>query len=117
MIRAYIRENLPMDSLEITLIQGSDGTPRRIMGMVDPAAGIFRWEDLPEDSRHDVTPTLHLGDDEARALLEALVRHYNGAEDTRALRRDYDAERMRVDTLTSALMNVTQMLATPSAVR
>jgi hypothetical protein len=41
------------------------------------------------------------------------VRHYGGAEDTRALRRDYDAERERVDALTAALVDVTRRLASP----
>ena len=45
----------------------------------------------------DPGPTFHLRDEEARALLEALIRHYQGAEDTRSLRKDYDAERARVD--------------------
>jgi hypothetical protein len=40
---------------------------------------------------------LVLDNDEARALLTALLRHYDGGEDTRSLRRDYDAERKRVD--------------------
>ena len=52
-------------------------------------------------------PTLTLPADHARALLDGLTRHYRGAEDTRALRRDYDAERARVDKLTGALIAIT----------
>jgi hypothetical protein len=44
----------------------------------------------------DIDP-LVLTDDMARALLTALIRHYDGGEDARSLRRDYDAERKRVD--------------------
>lgn len=40
---------------------------------------------------------LVLTHDAARALLTSLLRHYDGGEDTRSLRRDYDAERKRVD--------------------
>lgn len=58
-------------------------------------SGFDSWETLEPNT--DVEPTFALGDDASRALLEALVRHYQGAEDTRALRRDYDAERRRVD--------------------
>jgi hypothetical protein len=39
------------------------------------------------------------------------VRHYQGAEDTRALRQDYNAERKRVDELTKVLSDVTKTLA------
>lgn len=114
MIRAYIREDFPGMYLEISLVQVSDDVPRRILRIVDADAGVYRWEDLPEQPPRDLTPTLQIGDSEARALLEALTRHYGGAEDTRALRRDYDAERTRVDTLTAALVDVTRRLAEPS---
>ena len=114
MIRAYIRENLPGMFLEIALIQVTDDVPRRILRVVDATTGTWQWEDLPDTPPRDLAPTLQLGDSEARALLEALTRHYGGAEDTRALRRDYDAERTRVDTLTAALVDVTRSLAEPA---
>lgn len=44
----------------------------------------------------DLEP-LRLRDDLARSLLTALLRHFDGGEDTRSLRKDYDAERKRVD--------------------
>jgi hypothetical protein len=50
----------------------------------------------PPNVEVDLEP-LVLDDDAARALLSALLRHYDGGEDTRTLRRDYDAERKRVD--------------------
>jgi hypothetical protein len=111
MIRAYIREDLPGMFLEIALIQLADDVPRRILRVVDGSAGVYRWEDLPDEPTRDLAPTLQLGDSEARALLEALARHYGGADDVRALRRDYDAERKRDDTLTSALTGVTLALS------
>lgn len=60
-----------------------------------------------------VAPTLVLSDEIARPLLDALSRYYNGAEDTRALRRDYDAERKRTDTLIDHLGSVARTLAEP----
>lgn len=60
----------------------------------------------------EVQPTFTLTDGECRALLEALTRHYSGTEDTRALRRDYDDERKRVDRLAEALTGITRDLAT-----
>lgn len=99
MIRAYIREDLPGMYLEIALIQVADDVPRRILRIVDAGGGVYRWEDLPEQPPRDLAPTLQIGDSEARALLEALIRHYSGATDTRTLRADLDYERRRVDEL------------------
>jgi hypothetical protein len=59
-------------------------------------------------------PNLALDDITGRALLDALMRHYHGAEDTRALRRDYDAERARVDKLTDAIADLAATLAEPA---
>lgn len=61
-----------------------------------------------------VKPTFTLTDGEARALLEALTRHYHGAEDTRALRRDYDDERKRVDRLTETLSVIARQATAPA---
>jgi hypothetical protein len=48
-------------------------------------------------------------------LLTSLGRHFDGAEDMRALRRDYDAERQRVDRLTGALIQLAAgLLADPA---
>ena len=62
---------------------------------------ISRLEDgqpFPDDH------VLSVREDHARALLQALVEHFQGAEDTRALRRDYDHEKQRVDRLVDALI-------------
>ncbi|MEV4672721.1 hypothetical protein AB0K34_13785 [Actinomadura sp. NPDC049382] len=103
MIRAYIREDLPGMFLEIALIQVADDVSRRILRVVDGSAGVYRWEDLPDEPPRDLAPTLQLGDSEARALLEALARHYGGASDTRTLRADLDYERRRVDELIAVM--------------
>jgi hypothetical protein len=42
-------------------------------------------------------PGLRIPDDVAKALLDALLDHYRGGHDARELRKDYDAERARVD--------------------
>lgn len=73
----------------------------------NPGTGIQQYVEhgYPATALEPVEP-LHLSDDDARALLAALIRHYDGGEDTRSLRRDYDAERKRVDLLISALLPV-----------
>jgi hypothetical protein len=57
------------------------------------------------DTESSPRPSFSLDEDEARALLQALVRHFDGGEDTRSLRKDYDAERKRVDLLIDKLAN------------
>jgi hypothetical protein len=42
-------------------------------------------------------PGLRIPDDVAKALLDALLDHYRGGHDARELRKDYNAERARVD--------------------
>lgn len=112
MIRAYIREDFPSDCLDIAIIENPEDGPRRILVLEDFAGSFgYRWEELDTNSPGPAKPTIRLTDSAARALLESLTRHYSGAEDTRALRRDYDAERKRVDDLTSALANLAQNLA------
>src|SRR5690348_4972406 len=57
-----------------------------------------------EPVREPAEPSFRVDEDEARALLQELIRFFDGGEDTRTLRRDYDAERSRVDKLTDALI-------------
>lgn len=56
--------------------------------------------------RDDVKPTMRLPMDLGRELLNSLMNHYHGADDARALRRDYDEERKRVDRLTAAMIEI-----------
>ena len=49
-------------------------------------------------------PELHIEEDVAKALLEALAEHFGGTVDTRTLRKDYLAERARVDKLIEKLI-------------
>ena len=52
-------------------------------------------------------PDLFLDQDAARALYEALADHFgHGGTDTRALRRDYEAERKRVDKMIDTVLDV-----------
>lgn len=119
MIRAYIGEDIIGRSLAISLVEENEGSyPSSILRISEPSSdnATYRWEPIG-DPGTEIAPTLRLRDVDARALLEALVRHYNGAEDTRALRRDYDAERKRVDQLVATLGTVVTGLAQPQAER
>lgn len=77
---------------------------RRLMRMDSDGSWIL--EPFEDPAAGPVTPTFRLPDEGPRALMEALARYYHGDGDTRALRRDYDAERGRVDKLTDALIGI-----------
>lgn len=62
---------------------------------IDPAA---------DTSSH----TLSMPTDMARALHEALSRHFGGVQDAQTLRKDYEAERQRVDRLIEHVANPTR---------
>lgn len=73
-------------------------------------AGITQW--FPDGTRKFVpngeydemaVPSFRMDELHARALLEVLLNYYQGGDDTRALRKDYDAERVRVDKMIDAL--------------
>jgi hypothetical protein len=87
--------------------ENAAGMPYRALHFGE--GGSREWEHVT-DVYAGRAPTLVLEDDEARALLDALTRYYHGAEDTRALRRDYDDERKRVDRLTSILGDLAKAL-------
>lgn len=111
MIRAYITEDFPADAVKIAIVrQPEDGRPEAILRVIDDAPR-FRWEAI-EPNGGPIEPTMMLREDEARALLDSLTRHFQGAEDTRALRRDYDREWARGDALMRVLSDVTMALAT-----
>ncbi|BBH17527.1 hypothetical protein Back2_18140 [Nocardioides baekrokdamisoli] len=74
--------------------------PRLVLRFAPP-----ELETAPDDFE-SIDGRLFLADEDARALYEALAEHYGHAEnDVRALRRDYDAERSRVDRLVGALID------------
>jgi len=56
-------------------------------------------------------PTLAIPRDFAIALMNALLQHFQGAEDTQTLRGDYLHERERVDKLIGAVVDLAVELA------
>ena len=62
------------------------------------------WDDV--DPAGIVEPTIKLPGEAARALLDALLRHYQGASDMHTVRSDLLHERERVDKLTSGLLQI-----------
>lgn len=111
MIRVYIRESFFGDSLAVFIIRQNE-YDKQILRMRD---GQRHWDELPPPGSavtgDNEEPSFEIPFDVGHAVLDALVRHYQGAEDTRALRRDYDAERARVDEQSRAIADIARMLA------
>lgn len=103
MIKVYIVEQRIGAGVDISIV--SHGQHR------DDVSAILRldehgyssWEALRDESR-EVRPSFSLSSDQVRALHEALTQHFHGAEDTRALRKDYDHEKQRVDKMLDAFI-------------
>ena len=105
MIRAHVTDT-GWGDVRITIIaHPAEGSTMRPYVLRLGTGSVRLMEDLAEPPVV-IDPTFTLSDDEGRALLDGLTRYYHGAEDTRALRRDYDDERGRVDKLTDAVLDV-----------
>ena len=98
--RAHIESDWIRDGVKIAVLLNADAGVRTYVRWPEPivASRVEPDEAEPEDA------WLPLPTDAARALYEALADHFgHSGHDTRALRRDYDAERGRVDKLIAHL--------------
>jgi hypothetical protein len=75
-----------------------DGT----FSIVKPAELVVQRLEPDAAAAHQ-DPFLRIEDDMARAVLDALAAHYGGTLDARQLRKDYEAERRRVDKMIDRL--------------
>lgn len=107
MIRAHIFDNFHSFGFSVAFVNECEGMPREVARF--DGGSFAGWETVV--SGEQVKPAVVLDDNMGRALLDALTRHYHGAEDSRALRRDYDDERKRVDRLAGILGSVVHALA------
>jgi hypothetical protein len=111
LINVHIREQLVSEALDVFVVRQCD-SERYLLHTEN--SSVFRWDEVPTGAAvSDVIlePTFVLPFDSGRVLLEALTRHYQGAEDTRQLRKDYDAERKRSDGLINALVDIARASA------
>lgn len=101
--QVYVQQSFQMlQGIGLWLVERRqyDAVPVTTVGQ--PAEIVYA--DQPEHAAAPERPTLLLSDDMGRALLDALSAHYGGHSDVRSLRKDYDAERKRVDKLTDAIV-------------
>jgi hypothetical protein len=117
MIRAYIHDNYFGPSIAVSIVRdyGNEDDrglrpPAHILRFESCGEGedlglIETWRELDPQSASS-EPTLRLGHQEAIALMTGLARHFQGVDDQRMLRQDYQAERKRVDELVGILGDV-----------
>ena len=95
--KARIEYDLVCDGPKIAILR-ERGSRREVIQW-----GALSVKVIEEADHATVAPDeswLYLPEDDARALYEALTDYFgHGGHDTRALRKDYDAERARVDRL------------------
>lgn len=99
-IEARVSDQMLIDGIAVSIVMRSEG---RVVRVLRNDGDFMTWEDVPEPLA--VTrPTFTLQGECARALLDALLRHYQGASDMHTVRSDLLHERQRVDKLTDAVI-------------
>jgi hypothetical protein len=100
--RAGVEDNPVTFTIDVVLGRLTPGGAPVYVTGITADAGVVLVQGA-EDARPEAV--LRLPDGLARALTDALVRHYGGTTDVRTLRRDYVNERGRVDRLIAALVD------------
>ena len=95
MHRAYVQQSMARFGVDVYLTASRDQNGDRI-ALAQPIELVFADVDPNIGGQ---MPTLQLPEDAARALLDALAAHFGGVSEVQTLRKDYMAERARVDKL------------------
>lgn len=102
MIEIRVTDDFMIDGLAVYIAIKHSSTNRQLMHL--HGNGAVSWDDV--DPVAITEPTFKLPGDAARALLDALLRHYQGASDMHTVRADLLHERGRVDKLTDAMIAI-----------
>jgi hypothetical protein len=95
--KAFIKDDWQRDGIKVAVIRESHGR-RELLTWTLGEVQVLDEADYGRRVEDDTESYLHIQEDDARALYEALADHFGHAgHDIRALRKDYDAERSRVD--------------------
>lgn len=89
------------DSISVTLAHKLDSQTVRVAQIADDGQMNWRMVEIGQNLDH---PTLRIPHIFARALLDALLKYYQGASDMHQLRQDYLHERGRVDKLIDSFL-------------
>lgn len=100
--RAYVQRNLrTFQGVDLWLVDtiAVDGVPiHRLVQHTDLVMATV------DDTAVYTEPSLTMPEPMARALLDGLAAHFGGTGELLTLRRDYEAERKRVDQMIDALI-------------
>lgn len=99
--QASIRENFQSMSLEVTIVRG-DSHYLQIARPTD--SGRVDW--LPVDDGIGTGPTLVVPLQARAAFVDAMSEFLGGTQGPAALRKDYEAERARVDNLIGTVQEI-----------
>lgn len=98
--RAVVQDDWMRNGIKVAVVLRSSDHDHDVIHW---GAEVRREPNTPAAEQDD-SAWLRLDEDAGRALYEALARHYGGISvDAASLRKDYDAERKRVDTFISHL--------------
>lgn len=106
MIQVGIMDDLMADGINVAIRNKHDGAGYMLAVGFDDF-GQMKWEYIsPEAQVLQRTPTMRLNGEVARALLDALLRHYQGASDMHTVRSDLLHERERRERLEDLLHDI-----------
>lgn len=103
MIKARIAPDFLADGIAVRVTEEGDGHRMLLHYGEDGSA---RWRPFEPQPGLDPGITMTLTDEAARVLLDALLRHYEGASDMRTVRSDLLHERDRVDRLIKFIQDI-----------
>ena len=102
MIEVRVTDDFMVGGIAVYVAMKTGPGERLILHQRD---GHLAW-DRYEPGTIPLEPTLKLEDDAGRAVLDALLRYYQGASDMHTVRGDLLHERGRVDKLTDAMIAI-----------
>lgn len=101
-VRAHVKHDIAANGVNLYLMRETSNGPLAAMS----SSACPSWVPVAEGAE---APTfVSLDDASGRALLDALLEHYQGGGATRQQRADFEHERSRVDRLIGHLMGEAQ---------
>ena len=103
-VRVYVSDNMIVDGIAVRISLHRSATDI-LVGKINEH-GYLNFTSYDTTTYTDPGVTFALNNDFGRALLEALLRYYNGSEDARTTRADLLHERERVDKLIGVVCGI-----------
>jgi len=101
-IRVAISDQFQIDGISVTMGVRIDNQTVQVTHFTEDGSTVIETSDFYAEIR----PTFRITHDFARALLDALLRYYQGSGDYHTLRADYLHERERVDKMIGTLQHI-----------